>query len=94
MTHVPLLFFTNLPYNCSEHELRHWIETRNIDVASLRIIRDLVSGASPCFGYAALKDAAHVDEAVAALDGKAIRNHSVLVRAAEVRFALQQLGVA
>ena len=74
------LFFMNLPYNCSDREFREWIESRGIQVESVRIIRDLVSGASPAFAYAALADATRVDEAVAALNGKKMRNHAITVQ--------------
>jgi RNA recognition motif. (a.k.a. RRM, RBD, or RNP domain) len=51
------LFFTNLPYNCSDRELKEWMESRGIESGSIRIIRDLVAGVSPAFAYADLKDA-------------------------------------
>jgi hypothetical protein len=44
-----LLFFINVPYNCSDRELHEWIESRGIEVVSIRMIRDLVAGVSPAF---------------------------------------------
>lgn len=67
------LFFMNLPYNCSDRELKEWIESRGFKTGSIRIIRDLVAGVSPAFGYAVLIDDAQIGEAVIALDGKKMR---------------------
>ena len=82
------LFLMNLPYNCSERELKEWIESRGIDVESIRIIRDLVSGASPAFGYAVLKDHTRLEEAITALNGKWMRNQAVAVQRAADRYAI------
>ncbi len=73
------LFFTNIPHDCSEQELKEWIESRGIEITSIRIIRDLISGASPAFAYAATKSAVDVDEAISALHGKRMRNQIILV---------------
>ena len=73
------LFFTNIPYNCSDHELREWIESRGIQAESVHIIRDLVSGGSPAFAYAALKDHTQVGEAVSVLNGKKMRMNTITV---------------
>ena len=50
------LFFVNIPYNCSDRELQEWVESRGIETRSIRIVRDLVAGVSPAFGYVELKD--------------------------------------
>ena len=75
----PQLFFTNVPYNCSDSELKEWIEARGIDAAAIRIIRDLVSGVSPAFAYASLKDEGQIDSAVSVLNGKRMRNQIITV---------------
>jgi len=41
--------FMNLPHDCSDRELREWIEAREIHVQSARIIRDLVLWSIPGF---------------------------------------------
>ena len=74
------LFLTNLPYNCSERELLEWVESRGISTGSIRIVRDIVAGVSPAFGYVELKDAKAINEAVAELNGKKMRNQTVVVR--------------
>ena len=62
------LFFTNIPYNCSDQEFEQWIESRGVEVESVRIIRDLVAGASPAFAYADVKDDTRLEEAVSVLN--------------------------
>src|SRR5687768_8503627 len=59
------LFFVNIPYNCSDRELQEWVESRGIETRSIRIVRDLVAGVSPAFGYVELKDDTKMQEAVA-----------------------------
>lgn len=78
---MPLqLLFMNIPYNCSDREFREWIESRGVEVESVRIIRDLVAGVSPAFAYAPLKDDTRLEEAVAVLNGKRIRDRVVTVK--------------
>jgi len=84
----PQLFFTNVPYDCSDRELKQWIECRGIDIVAIRIIRDLVSGVSPAFAYASLKDEAQIDQAVSALNGKRMRNQMITVSQAPSRDAV------
>jgi RNA recognition motif-containing protein len=84
----PQLFFTNVPYNCSDRELKEWIESRGIDAVAVRIIRDLVSGVSPAFAYASLKDEAQIDVAISALNGKKMRNQIIAVSQAPSRDAV------
>ena len=73
------LLLMNLPYNCSDLEVREWAEARGIQALSIRIIFDLVAGVSPAFGYVELKSQAAADDAVAALNGRKIRNHAITV---------------
>ena len=84
----PQLFFTNVPYNCLDHELKEWIESRGIDAVAIRIIRDLVSGVSPAFAYASLKDEGQIDSAVYALNGKRMRNQVITVSQVPCRNAV------
>jgi hypothetical protein len=84
-----VLFFTNLPYNCSEFELRQWIEARGIQIESVRIVRDVVSEASPAFGYAALHDCARMSEAAVSLNGLKMRNQAITVQVAPTQYPVQ-----
>ena len=79
------LFFVNIPYNCSDRELQEWVESRGIETRSIRIVRDLVAGVSPAFGYVELKDDTKIQEAVNILNGKKMRNQTILVKEAQVQ---------
>jgi RNA recognition motif-containing protein len=79
------LFLTNLPYNCSDSELQSWIESHGIQTLSVRIVRDLVSGVSPAFGYVELKNDKTMNETIAMLNGRKMRNQLILVKEAPVR---------
>ena len=69
----------NLPYNCTEAELRSWVESRGFHVARLRIVRDLVSGVSPSFACVQIEKASNVREAVCVLNDQVLRSHKVAV---------------
>jgi RNA recognition motif-containing protein len=79
------LFFVNIPYNCSDRELQEWVESRGIATRSIRIVRDLVAGVSPAFGYVELKDHSQIQEAITILNGKRLRNQTILVKEAQVQ---------
>jgi RNA recognition motif-containing protein len=80
-----LLFFINIPYNCSDSELQEWVESRGIEIASIRMIRDLVTGVSPAFAYVSLKDQTRLEEAILILNGNRLGNQFVTVRRASPR---------
>ena len=87
------LFFVNIPYNCSDRELQEWVESRGIETRSIRIVRDLVAGVSPAFGYVELKDDARMQEAIDTLNGKRMRNQTILVKEAQVQATSAAPGV-
>src|SRR5215471_11882923 len=87
------LFFVNIPYNCSDRELQEWVESRGIATQSIRIVRDLVAGVSPAFGYVELKDDSQIQEAISILNGKRMRNQTILVKEAQVHGAGATVGV-
>ena len=87
------LFFVNIPYNCSDRELQEWVESRGIVTRSIRIVRDLVAGVSPAFGYVELKDDTQIQEAISVLNGKRMRNQTILVKEAQVQTTGAGLGV-
>ncbi len=60
--------------------MKEWIESRGIETESIRIIRDLVAGVSPAFAYADLRDHTRLEEAVSALNGKKMRNQTIMVK--------------
>jgi len=71
------LLLVNLPYNASDREIREWIESRGIGTKSIRVVRDLVTGASPSFGHVELKSNIVLKEAIVVLDGKRMRNQTI-----------------
>jgi RNA recognition motif-containing protein len=79
------LFFVNIPYNCSDRELQEWVESRGFQTRSIRIVRDLVAGVSPAFGYVELKDESQIQEAIAILNGKKLRNQTISVKEAQLQ---------
>src|SRR6266487_970071 len=74
------LFLINIPYNCSDRELQDWVESSGIQTRSIRIVRDLVTGVSPAFGYVELRDDTQTHEAISILNGKKMRNQTILVK--------------
>jgi RNA recognition motif-containing protein len=63
------LLLINRLYNVSDREIREWIESRGIGTKSIRVVRDLVTGASPSFGHVELKSSTALKEAIFLLDG-------------------------
>jgi RNA recognition motif-containing protein len=76
---VSTLFMMNVPYNCTELELKEWVETADIQVKSVRLIRDLVAGVSPAFAYVEIGERAGIADAVEKLNGHVIRDRVILV---------------
>jgi RNA recognition motif-containing protein len=74
------LLLMNLPYNVSDREIREWLESRDIRVKSLRIVRDQVTRTSPAFGHVELKYGIELQEAIVILDGKKLRNQTIQAR--------------
>jgi len=79
------LFLVNIPYNCSERELQKWVESRGFQTRSIRIVRNLVAGLSPAFGYVELQDDTQTHEAIDILNGKRMRNRTIRVKEAQVQ---------
>jgi RNA recognition motif-containing protein len=72
------LFMVNVPHNCSDEELTAWVRSSGIAVRGVRVIRDLVSGASPSFAYVDIEEIA-VADAVEMLNGHNIRERVIMV---------------
>ena len=73
------LFMVNVPYNCSDEELVDWVQTSGIEVKRVRVIRDLVSGASPSFAYVEISEQIAIADAVGKLNGHNIRERVIMV---------------
>jgi RNA recognition motif-containing protein len=73
------LFMVNVPHNCSDEELTQWVQSSGIEVQRVRLIRDLVSGASPSFAYVEITEKMPVADAVQKLNGHYMRERVVIV---------------
>jgi RNA recognition motif-containing protein len=74
------LFLMNIPFDCQDAELRSWLETQGFDVDSLRVVRDLVAGVSPAFGYVSLRNTNDGVHAIKLLDGQNFRGRTLQVK--------------
>ena len=79
---MPTLFMMNVPHNCSESELKNWVQSAGIEVNSVRLIRDLVAGVSPSFAYVDIEEEITLADAVRKLNGRHIRERLIVVREA------------
>jgi RNA recognition motif-containing protein len=73
------LFMVNVPHNCSDAELADWVQSTGIEVQRVRVIRDLISGASPSFAYVDITEKIPVADAVEKLNGHNIRERVIMV---------------
>ena len=78
------IFLTNLPHDCSDRELREWVETRGIKVKSTRIILDLETGVAPAFGYVEIHDVEFVKKGAANLNGRKLRTNTVMAKPVQI----------
>lgn len=76
------LFMVNVPHNCGDEELAQWVLSCGIEVERVRLIRDVVSGASPSFAYVDITEKMPIADAVEKLNGHNIRERVILVSAA------------
>jgi hypothetical protein len=74
------LFLTNIPCDCEDGELRGWLEGHGLIVDSLRVIRDLVAGVSPAFGYVSVRNLSDNVDPVRLIDGRDLRGRRLQVR--------------
>jgi len=77
---MPTLFLSNIPYDCHDAELRQWIEVHGFQVQSVRIVRDLVAGVSPSFGYIEVRDFDKDTDAIQFLNGQNLRGRTIQVK--------------
>ena len=78
------IFLTNLPHDCSDRELRDWVESRGIQVRSTRIILDLETGVAPAFGYVEIHNAELVKMGAASLNGRKLRTNTVMAKPVQI----------
>ncbi len=73
------LFFSNIPYDCPDAELRQWVESHGFRVDTVRVVRDLVTGVSPAFGYISLQDDV-APQAIHAMNRQTLRGRTLQVK--------------
>ena len=78
-----LLYLVNLPHNCTDNQVRDWVEAHGFPTCSIRIIHDVVAGVSPAFGYARLQDESQIGQACAVLSGKQLGTSRIQVTASQ-----------
>ena len=78
------IFLTNLPHDCSDRELRAWVESSRIEVKSTRIILDLETGVAPAFGYIEIGDTYPVKAVAAKLNGRKLRTYTVMAKPVQI----------
>ena len=78
------IFLTNLPHDCSDLELREWVESRGIEVRSTRIILDLETGVAPAFGYVEIQNAEFVKAGATSLNGRKLRTNTVMAKPVQI----------
>jgi RNA recognition motif-containing protein len=74
------LLFSNVPFDCSDDLLSRWIEARGYSVLNVKLIRDVVSGTSPCFAHVQLANTTKLEDATRELDGQTLHGRKVHVR--------------
>ncbi len=79
------LFMVNIPHNCSATELTSWVEASGMEVTNVWLIRDLVAGVSPSFGYVEISESVPLADAVRKLNGTNIRERVIKVSEARRR---------
>ena len=77
---MPRLFLTNIPCDCEDTELRSWVEALGFDVDSVHLVRDLVAGVSPAFGYVSLRGVSDDVDPIKLLDGQHLKGRRLQVR--------------
>jgi RNA recognition motif-containing protein len=86
------LFLVNVPHNCSDTEIKQWVEDSGVEVKHVRVIRDLVAGVSPSFAYVDIAEKIAVADAVEKLNGQNIRERVIMV--SEARKTQAQKGAS
>ena len=78
------ILLINLPHDCCSHELREWVESLGIEVASSRIILDPLTGVDPAFGYVELKQPEFLNAGASFLNGRIFRSNKITAKPVEI----------
>lgn len=76
------LFVGNLPYQANESDLHQWFTQAGVNVDSVSIIQDRMSGQSRGFGFVEINNDDEADRAVAACNGLDFNGRALVVNEA------------
>jgi len=76
------LFVGNLSFNIAESELSEFCTSRNVQTASIKIMRDMESGRSRGFGFIELKPESDMEAAIKELNGQELDGRALTVNEA------------
>jgi RNA recognition motif-containing protein len=76
---MPPLLLSNISHKCQERELLEWVESKGFPVTSVSLVRDLVAGVSPAFGYVTLHNPSENPGAIRRLNGEIFMGRVVRV---------------
>ena len=76
---MPRLYVGNLPYDCSESEIRLWLEAAGYKPESVEIVLDLSTGLSRGFGFVNFPVTDETVNVINHLNGKKLRGHTLRV---------------
>lgn len=79
------IFIGNLPFSATESTLEAFIREFGLEVAEVKVIRDMTTGRSRGFGFVQLADGQNVEDAIALLNGKAMEGRALRVNEAHER---------
>jgi len=79
---VKKLYVGNLPYQAAESELEEWFTSEGINLDTLTIIRDRMTGESRGFGFVEIADDDEADRAIQACNGRDFLGRSLVVNEA------------
>lgn len=87
------LFVGNIPHACNDIDLQAWFEQQGLNVDSVQIIRDRMTGHSRGFGFVQLTSAPDVKDIIEKLNGQRLAGRVLTVGEAVPR-AMPQSRIA
>lgn len=73
------LFVSNLPYACTDDDLKHLFESAGTQPVSVRVVMDRATGLSRGFGFVEMNTFDQAVKARAALSGASIGDRNLVV---------------
>lgn len=76
------LFVGNLPYKATEADIQAFFQEAGVQVDSVNILKDRVSGEARGFGFVEINDDSVADQAVQTCNGRAMLGRALVVNEA------------